>query len=271
MADAAGTLVVRLGYRGTDFAGFAEQPGQRTVAGEMRQALEIFLRRPVSFDCAGRTDAGVHALAQYISLPVMSEELSLAPHRLFASLVALTPDDISIKALYRADAGFSARGDACARRYRYRICCGLTRPVMSWGHAWWLRSAPILDLDAMNEAAEALIGEHNFQSFCKASSAALILEDGRSTSRFLSSISVFHEQEAGEDLIMCDVCGNAFLHNMVRVIVGSLVEVGCGRRKIQWLGEALAACDRRQAGPTAPACGLTLEDVKYPVGVLRPW
>lgn len=269
--EAAGTMVVELGYRGADFAGYAEQPAQRTVAGEMRRALETVLRRPIEMDCAGRTDAGVHALAQYVSLPVTADELALSQRRLMASLVALTPDDISIRAIYQAPVGFSARFDAVCRHYRYRVSCGPTRPVMGWDHTWWLRTVPGLDVAAMNEAADALLGEHDFRSFCKASSAELLLADGRSTSRYLSVAKVNEVTEAGEDLLAFDVAGNAFLHNMVRAIVGTLVEVGRGRRPVGWVADVLAACDRSAAGPTAPAAGLTLDCVDYPAGALSPW
>ena len=269
--EAAGTMVVELGYRGADFAGYAEQPGQRTVAGEMRRALETVLRRPVEMDCAGRTDAGVHALAQYVSLPVTADELALSQRRLMASLVALTPDDISIRAVYQAPVGFSARFDAVCRHYRYRVSCGPTRPVMGWDHTWWLRTVPGLDVAAMNEAADALLGEHDFRSFCKASSAELLLADGRSTSRYLSVAKVNEVTEAGEDLLAFDVAGNAFLHNMVRAIVGTLVEVGRGHRPVGWVADVLAACDRSAAGPTAPATGLTLDRVDYPADSLTTW
>ena len=225
----AGTLAITLGYRGEGFAGYAEQPGQRTVAGELRQALQTLLRRDVDMECAGRTDAGVSALS------------------------------------------FSARFDATQRTYRYRICCGPARPVLAWDHAWWLRSVPELDVDAMDAAAQALVGEHDFRSFCKATSAHLLEADGRSTCRCLSSVRVSRVCEAGEELVAVDVTGNAFLHNMVRIIVGSLVEVGRGHRDAAWLEGALAARDRSAAGPTAPARGLVFERVDYPEGALEAW
>jgi tRNA pseudouridine38-40 synthase len=270
-ASEGGTLVVRLGYRGSGFAGFAEQPGQRTVQGELRLALETALRRPVEMACAGRTDAGVHALAQYVSVPVSEEELGRDGRRLSSSLVALTPDDLSIGALYKAAPGFSARFDAQSRSYRYRICCGHARPVLAWDHAWWLRTVASLDVDAMAAAATCLVGEHDFRSFCKASSAELIESDGRSTSRYLSEVRVSRVREASEELVAIDVRGNAFLHNMVRIMVGSLVEVGRSHRDSAWLADALLAQDRRAAGPTAPAHGLTFEGVSYAAGALVPW
>lgn len=268
---AVATMVLKLGYRGADFSGFAEQEGQRTVAGELRRALETRLRRPVDMTCAGRTDAGVHALSQFVSLPISETELALPVRGLHASLAALTPDDISIREILVGPASFSARFDAVSRSYRYRIACGHARPIMAWEHAWWLRSVPQLDVASMEEAAQVLVGEHDFRSFCKGSSAAMLLADGRSTSRFLEGVQVRATEEAGEDLVVVDVAGNAFLHNMVRIIVGTLVEVGMGRRDAAWVRAALEACDRRAAGRTAPARGLTFAGVAYPDGLLRPW
>ena len=123
----------------------------------------------------------------------------------------------------------------------------------------------------MDAAAQFLVGEHDFRSFCKVSSAEAILADGRSTSRELTHLGVSRVCEAGEDLVVLDVTGNAFLHNMVRAITGTLVEVGRGHRSGAWVAEALAACNRAAAGPTAPACGLTFERVTYPEGSLVPW
>lgn len=259
-----GTLVIRIGYRGAGFAGFAEQPSVRTVAGELRRALETALRRPCELTCAGRTDAGVHAIAQYVSVPVTEAELGLPGERLMRSLVALTPDDLSVQAILRAPAGFSARFDAISRSYRYRIAASQARPVLAWGHSWWYRGA--LDVDAMAEAARPLLGEHDFKSFCKASSA-----EGKPTSRYVGALDVSRVREAGEELVTIDVTGNAFLHNMVRTIAGSLVEVGRGHRAPGWIEGVLAARDRAAAGPCAPAKGLTFVGVAYPEGVLEPW
>ena len=260
----AGTLVIKLGYRGEGFCGFAEQPAQRTVAGELRRALETTLRRPCELTCAGRTDAGVHAIAQYVSVPVTESELMLPGARLMRSLVALTPDDLSIGALFRAQPSFSARFDALSRSYRYRICAGDVRPVLAWDHAWWYKGQ--LNVGAMNEASKLLLGEHDFKSFCKATSAV-----DKPTCRYVGALDVRALEEAGENLVAIDITGNAFLHNMVRTIAGSLVEVGRGHRRPEWMSEVLAACDRRSAGPCAPAKGLTFVRVEYPAGALAPW
>lgn len=258
------TLVIKLGYRGAAFCGFAEQPTQRTVAGDLRRALQTVLRREVELTCAGRTDAGVHAQAQYVSLPVYGAELALSGEKLVRSLTALTDDDISIRQLFRAPQGFSARFDAQARSYRYRICANSARPVLGWDHVWWYNGH--LDAELMDKAAQALVGEHDFKSFCKAISA-----EGKPTHRFVERLTVEEIEEAGEKLIAVDITGNAFLHNMVRTIVGTLVEIGRGHRPVEWIDEVLAAQNRIAAGSCAPAQGLTFVSVRYPEGVLQPW
>lgn len=269
-ADKA-TLVLELGYRGGAFSGFAEQEGCRTIAGELRNALETVLHRPIELTCAGRTDAGVHAVSQYVSVPVEGDELLLSGRRMLASLTALCPSDISVRRILRADESFSARFDANARRYRYRISCGRPRPMLLYGHTWWLRAAENLDVDAMNEAAAYLVGEHDFESFCKVSSARMLHESGRSTSRYLSSVNVSCVTEVGEPLVAIDVEGNAFLHNMVRIMTGTLVDVGRGFHDPAWVEQVLEAKDRKAAGMTAPPEGLTFVGVDYPDGMLQTW
>ncbi len=260
----AGTLALTVGYRGADFCGYAEQPGQRTVQGELRRALEVALRRPVEMECAGRTDAGVHAIGQCVSVPLVDDDLVREGRRLRSSLVALTPDDLSIGPLYRARAGFSARFDAQARSYRYRMSCGPARPVLGWDHTWWLRSE--LDDAVMHEAAQTLVGEHDFKSFCKASSAI-----DKPTHRCVQRISVGRTEELGQEQVVIDITGNAFLHSMVRTIAGTLAMVGRGQREPGWVADVLAACDRTAAGPCAPAKGLTFVGVDYPEGLLQSW
>lgn len=257
-----GTLVFRLGYDGADFSGFAEQPGLRTVAGEVRRALETFLRRPVELTCAGRTDAGVHAIAQYVSVPARAEELAIERRRWMRAMVALLPDDIALVEVYHARPGFSARFDAHARTYTYRIATGDARPLLTRDVTWWHRFP--LDVEAMERGAVHLLGEHDFKSFCKVSSAI-----GKPTCRNVMDVSFAPERSLGEEHVAFTITGNAFLHSMVRTIVGTLVEVGSGRREPDWVAEVLAACDRRAAGPTAPARGLCFMDVDYDEGELR--
>lgn len=264
MDNVAAQMVIKLGYRGEGFCGFAIQPEERTVAGELKRALETFLRHEVFITCAGRTDTGVHAQSQYVSIPVTQEELALDKGRLMRGLSALTPDDISIIDIYKADKEFSARFSAQARHYRYRISSGAAKPIVGWDYSWWYRGE--LDVDKMHEAAQYLLGENDFKSFCKAQSAI-----GKPTHRYVDSLTVTKTHEMNEDFIAIDICGNAFLHSMVRTITGSLVEVGRGNKDPEWIKDVLKACDRSAAGPCAPAKGLIFVGVDYPEGSLLSW
>ncbi|OUP07182.1 tRNA pseudouridine(38-40) synthase TruA [Collinsella sp. An2] len=260
-----GALVFRLGYDGTAYSGFAEQPQPdvHTVAGELRCAFETFLRREVDLTCAGRTDAGVHALGQYVSVPATSAELEIPQRRWLRAMDALLPRDIAIGEVFRAPEGFSARFDARARTYIYRIADRPDRPVLTRGHVWWHRLP--LDEDAMLEGAQHLVGEHDFKSFCKVASAV-----GKPTCRNVMEVGFERTCELGEDVLAFTITGNAFLHSMVRTIVGTLVEVGMHRREPSWVADALAACERTAAGPTAPAEGLTFASVRYDEGAFVP-
>lgn len=253
------TLVCKIAYDGLAYCGFAEQRDQATVAGEIRRAFETFLRRPVDLTCSGRTDAGVHAIAQYVSMPVTADELAVPRKRWLRAMDALLPRDIALEEVYRAPRGFSARFDARARTYVYRVADRPERPVLTRPHVWWYRRP--LDERAMQEAADLLVGERDFKSFCKVASA-----EGRSTSRCVEMVRWSREVELGEPVLAFRIRGNAFLHSMVRTIVGTLVEVGVHRRDPSWVGEVLEARDRRAAGPTAPACGLTFEAVRFDPG-----
>lgn len=256
-----GTLVFKIGYDGAAFSGFAEQPGQRTVAGEFRRALETFLRRPIDLTCAGRTDAGVHAIAQYISIPAYAKELEVTHRRWTRALAALLPHDIALREVYHAAPGFSARFDARSRTYTYRISTGDNPPLLTRHVSWWHRGG--LDVEAMEQASLYLLGEQDFKSFCKVSSAV-----GKPTHRNVMSVSFDVQENLGERCIAFTIQGNAFLHSMVRTIVGSLVEVGTHRKDPSWMREAIDACDRTAAGPTAPACGLCFMSVAYDEGAL---
>lgn len=249
------TIVLTLSYDGTALAGFARQPGQDTVQGRLETALGTILRMPVTITGAGRTDAGVHALGQVVSFDATGNEpgeLSLV-----RSLNALAGPDIVVSSVRSAPSTFSARYSAVSREYRYRIVPGPIAPVFLSRYSWWLKSS--FDLGAMREAASHLVGEHDFRSFCVAGSA-----EGKRTSRFLESVDIAPDIQMGEHCIVIRIVGNAFLHSMVRIIVGTLVEVGRGSRRPDWILEVLAAGDRAVAGQTAPAHGLTLWHVGYP-------
>ena len=252
---ATSMFALTVSYDGAPFSGFARQPGLDTVQGRIESALATVLREPVETVGAGRTDAGVHALGQVVSFATGA----IVPdtHALLRSLNALCGEGIVITGVRSAAHGFSARFDAEAREYRYRIVPGPVPPLFLAPVAWWIKHA--LDLGAMREAAEFLLGEHDFRSFCVAESAR-----GQRTVRRMEAIDIFPEETLGEHSVIVRVVGNAFLHSMVRVIAGSLVEVGLGRHGPGWLGETLRARDRAAAGPTAPPHGLTLWHVSYP-------
>ncbi|MDI6901275.1 MAG: tRNA pseudouridine(38-40) synthase TruA [Anaerosomatales bacterium] len=250
-----GTIALTLAYDGSGFAGFARQPGQRTVQGELERALGTVLRREVEVVGAGRTDAGVHALGQVVSFPAAGDEPDHGV--LLRSLNALCGDGIVVTEVRPAEKDFSARHSAVAREYRYRLVPGPVPPLFLADLAWWVKGP--LALGPMRDAASYLIGEHDFRSFCVVASA-----EGRRTFRCVEHIDIAPETALGEHCLVIRIVGNAFLHSMVRIIVGSLVEVGRGRRPAEWMGEALEAGDRAAAGPTAPPHGLVLWHVDYP-------
>jgi tRNA pseudouridine38-40 synthase len=250
-----GMTVLTVRYDGAPFAGFQRQAGRETVQSRLESALATALRREVAFECAGRTDAGVHALGQVVSFPSAAGDPEDAA--LLRSLNALTGPEVVICGVRRAGDGFSARSSAVSREYRYRVIPGPVPPLFLRHDAWWVKGH--LDLGAMRRASVALLGEHDFASFCVSSTAARV-----GTVRSVDLIEVTSESEMGEHCVVVRIAGRAFLHSMVRIIVGSLVEVGRARRPESWMSEALAARGRAAAGPTAPAHGLTLWHVVYP-------
>jgi len=254
-------LAVVLSYNGAPFAGFARQPGQLTVQGDFERAASLALRRPVEVVCAGRTDAGVHARGQVVSFPITHDEAEERKlFRLKRSLQALTDDAVAIQTLSVMPPDFSARFSAIEREYRYLIVPGDRKPLFLKDWCWDVRRA--LDVDAMNEAAALLVGEHDFKSFCLAASAK-----DRNTVRTLSQVEVVPVNVLGEEALSVRVAGTAFLHSMVRSIVGTLVMVGSGLRDAAWVGEVLEARNRQAAGENAPACGLVFWRVRYAGGV----
>ena len=251
------TYSLTVSYNGAPFNGFARQPGQCTVQGELEQALSLVFRRPVEVVCSGRTDAGVHALGQVVSFDLAAGELGgRTLHSLRRSLNALTHEGITVRAVEQREAGFSARFDARWREYHYHICTGDVPPLFMRDFCWQV-TAP-LDFEAMRRGAEYLVGEHDFKSFCMAASAV-----GKPTRRNVMELSLARETVMGEDVLTIKVVGNAFLHSMVRTIVGTLVAVGRGQRSPEWVREVLAARDRKAAGENAPAAGLVFWRVQY--------
>lgn len=228
-----------------------------TVQGELEHALELLYRRPVVTVCAGRTDAGVHALGQVVSFDLSNDEVTVrGDDVLLRSLNAITHRDIGVRAVEHVADGFSARFDAKAREYRYFLSTEKTPPLVMRDFCW--HTPGVLDLDAMREGALSLIGEHDFKSFCLAASAR-----GKPTCRNVSRIDVDTVGVMGEPLVCITVVGSSFLHSMVRTIVGTLLAVGRARREPAWVGEVLAAGSRDAAGESAPAQGLIFWKVSY--------
>jgi len=227
----------------------------RTIAGELEAALSRLFDRPVKVTCAGRTDAGVHASAQVVSF--VSHQ-AFPVDKLAIALNTSLPPDVTARDATRVEAGFSARNSALSRRYTYAI---VNRRHPS---AVMRRCAHheyrTLDLDRMRVAGARAIGEHDFITFCS------VLPDRGGTVRTLHAIEV----EAQDDVVRLHFDGAGFLHRMVRILTGTLLDVGAGRRETGCIAEMLAARDRRAAGPTAPAHGLTLVNVRYPGWESRP-
>lgn len=235
-------------YDGTDFAGLQFQPELRTVAGELERALSALFDEPVKIVAAGRTDAGVHASGQVVSF---TSARAFPVDRLPYALNATLPNDLSTRHAAIVADGFSARFDALERTYVYRILNRTFPSAVSarFAHHVWQP----LDLDRARRAAADLVGQHDFAAFC-----GVRPENGGTTVRTVHGVDLHRTGE----LVEIRVAGLGFLHRMVRIMVGTLIEVGTGRRPAD-VPRILATGDRRQAGYTAPACGLALVGVRY--------
>jgi len=236
-----------LEYDGSAFCGWQVQPGQRSVQGELEMALGRLTQSETAVIAAGRTDSGVHALGQVINFHTPSV---LPVETFIRGANALLPPDVRVIAGEEATEEFNARHDAISRAYRYRLT---TRPrAVGRQYAWFL---PLrLDLVAMQQAASALRGVHDFVSFCRSGSE---LEHHR--------CQVYSaEWHSEEDEFIFEIRANRFVHNMVRIIVGTCVEIGRGGLAPAVMTEILAARDRCAAGRTAPAHGLFLLQILYP-------
>ena len=245
------TLRVDLEYDGTNYHGWQFQPNAPTIQAKLEDALHRVLGERVRVVGAGRTDAGVHALGQVAHFRTESDREVQA---LFRGMNSLLPDDIAVKAVSEASSDFHARRSARLKRYEYWI---LNDPVRSAFHhrfLWHVRGR--LDLDGMQRAAESLVGEHDFASF-QASGA----EPGRHTVRHLRLLEI---RSFRNGIIRIAAEGNAFLRGMVRILAGTLVDVGSGRIPEGDVPGILRAKDRRAAGRTAPGKGLFLNWVRYP-------
>jgi tRNA pseudouridine38-40 synthase len=241
-------LKLTLEYDGTAYVGWQRQLNGLSVQEVVERALGELLGAPVGTEAAGRTDAGVHALGQVVAFDA-PRPLPLTAY--LRGLSALLPADVSVVGAEEVADNFHPRRDSTGKRYRYLIS---NRPVRSplRRRTHWELFAP-LDVAAMDEAARPLLGTHDFSAFRAANCEA------PTTLRTLRELALV----ASADVIQFEVEGTAFLKHMVRNLVGTLVEVGRGRRPAAWVAEVLASRDRTQAGPTAPPQGLVLVEVRY--------
>jgi tRNA pseudouridine38-40 synthase len=248
------TLRLTVEYDGTEFCGFQWQPAERTVAGVLEDALGRLLGESVKITGAGRTDRGVHASGQVVSIATHGRVPS---DRLLPALNALLPSDCSVREAAIVDAGFSARFSAQERTYVYAILNRAQRSALLARYAWHV--AGPLDLAAMRAAGAHLVGEHDFRSF-----ATSTLRPGAPASTVRTIRRLDLEREG--DLVRIEIAANGFLHHMVRTIASGLVECGLGRRAPGEVAAVLAARDRSAAGSIAPALGLCLAGVRYADG-----
>jgi tRNA pseudouridine38-40 synthase len=246
------TFRLTLSYDGTAYAGWQVQADARSIQAELEAALRQVTGESLRAVASGRTDAGVHALGQVVSF---TSRTHLPPDVLRKALDANLPRDIVVREVCEAPAGFHAIRDALRKRYRYVVQDGPIRDVFSRAYAWCFPQR--LEVPAMQAAAAVLLGRHDFSSFEAAGSPRA------SSVRTIYELTV--ERRAGDflDRIVVEVEADGFLYNMVRNIVGSLVDVGRGRQPVSWIADVLAAQDRKRAGMTAPPQGLFLLRVDY--------
>jgi len=247
------SIKLTLAYDGTAYAGWQVQPGRKTVQGVLEAALEQVTGQSIRVVASGRTDAGVHALGQVASFQTKSR---LAADVFARAMNAELPHDVAVLAAVDVPEGFHALRDAVRKRYRYVIHDGPVRDVFRRRYCWQHHGR--LDAEAMDRAARLLLGRHDYSSF--QSSGA----ERQTSVRTIHEIAVWRGQGGDAHVITLEVEADGFLYNMVRAIVGTLVEVGRGARSESWVGEVLAAADRGAAGPNAPPQGLFLVRVDYP-------
>lgn len=237
-----------LEYDGSNYRGWQIQPGQPTLEQTIKTAVERIVNHPITLYSSGRTDSGVHA-EQHVAH--FRSETKLAHDRILRGVNSLTPDDITVYCVSDMPLEWSARHDACLREYCYRIYNDPLPSVVWRKRSLWIRER--LDIDAMREAASILVGKHDFNAFrhihCDANHAV----------RTLLNLEIYDERP----IIRIRVAGDAFLRHQVRILSGTLLEVGLGKRTPQSIQDILESRDRNQAGETLHGCGLTLVSVTY--------
>lgn len=235
-------------YDGTNYCGWQVQPGRATIEGELNKALSGLLGQEIEVIGASRTDSGVHSLG---NVAVFDAETRIPGEKFKYALNQRLPEDIRVQESRETSRDFHPRHCSSQKTYEYRICSRETELPTERLYAHFTYRT--LDIERMQRAAAYVVGEHDFKSFCSAGSQV------RETVRTVYSLIV--EQE--ESLIKIRITGSGFLYNMVRIIAGTLMEVGMGAREPEEMESIIAACDRSFAGPTAPARGLRLVKIQY--------
>lgn len=245
-------LKLTLAYDGTDYCGWQVQPNGTSIQQILQSAWLKITAEQASIVASGRTDAGVHAIGQVCSIRT---ESTLDNQTLLRALNANIPYDIVVRKIDDAPEGFHAIRDAIGKRYRYSIQFGDLPDPFARKYCWYIPQQ--LDVDAMRQASHHLIGEHDFASFQAAGS------DRATTVRNVFDLQLINQGRALTPQLDIEIRANGFLYNMVRNIVGTLVDIGKGKHPPQWIIDVLNSCDRSVAGPTAPPQGLFLLQVWY--------
>jgi tRNA pseudouridine38-40 synthase len=248
-------LAVGIEYDGTGYSGWQRQTDAPTIQEEVEKALSSIANHPVEVVSAGRTDAGVHALGQVFHFDVQTQRPF---HGWLLGANTRLPDAIALQWVRAVSSDFHARFSATSRRYRYVIFQSRVRPALQRHQACWYRYP--LDITLMQQGSRALLGEHDFTSFRAAGCQS------HTPYRFIHSIEVSRHEE----WVYVDIEANAFLHHMVRNIVGVLLEIGGRREEPSWAKEVLEARDRRKGGVTAPAEGLYFVEAVFPESFQLP-
>ncbi len=243
-----GRVKLTIAYDGTRYSGWQIQPNAVTVEGVLTEALTRLLQEPVTLTGASRTDAGVHALG---NVAVFDTNHPIPPEKISYAVNAYLPEDIRVMKSEAAAPGFHPRFDCHEKCYEYRITVGAFASPLTRLYAHHQRRP--LDVAAMEQAAQAFVGTHDFSSFCSA---------GAQVQDKVRTVHSLHVQEIGGQVVI-RVVGNGFLYNMVRILSGTLLQVGNHERKPEEMSLILEARDRRKAGPTAPAKGLRLCYIRY--------
>lgn len=253
------TFKLVIAYDGTDYAGWQIQPNQPTIQSQLERALLQLTGQRVAVVGSGRTDSGVHAIAQVGSLT--TEAWRAPADALMRAMNTKLPADIAVTAACEMPLNFHAIRDAVGKRYRYQLQLGGVRDAFEYRYRVQVPAA--VDVEAMRAAAERLVGKHDFASFQATGSVR------KTTVRDVRAVEVLDDESprgrAGGRGIAVEIEADGFLYNMVRNIVGTLLEVGRGKQSPQWIDHLLAVGDRGQAGPTAPPQGLFLARVDYDV------